>query len=202
MGAVDVPSSVRDEATAARALSPAEANGHKGEMQVIEAIKILRNENKIDLHQSPQDNAIAVLSSLLPMDLDKKVMASLVYALSVLKMDAVRMAVPAALSLDSTSGPINGDDALSDNVVLDWLVSSYTPKPRTAHKRKLSFKSLAKSIRTAIRLFGRRAPITNEVYLGEAADREAIKVPRRRAARRSPAPRTPRPATPTPPTAS
>ena len=144
-------------------------------MPPLDAIKILRQDNKIDPHLSPQDNAVLVLSSLLSLDLGDKVMASVVYALHVLKMDAVHMAVPAGLGLDDVAVYGKAHDAaqISDDVILDWLVSSYTPKPRMVHKKKISFKSLAKSIRHAIKLFGRRAPITNEVYL---EDRDAIKL--------------------------
>jgi hypothetical protein len=141
-------------------------------MPNLNAIKILMQEDQIDPHLSPQDNAIVVLSSLLSQDLSDKVMASVVYALHVLKMDSVSMAVPTGLGLDNTTkhGKSSEESRLSDDVILDWLVSSYTPKPRIVHKKKISFKSLATSIRHAIKLFGRRAVITNEVYLD---DREA-----------------------------
>ena len=152
-----------------------QCEGDNDPMPPLKAIKILMQNDQINPHLSPQDNAIMVLSSLKNLDLGDKAMASVVYALHVLKMDSVHMAVPAGLGLDNTAKYENPSESsnLSDDVILDWLVSSYTPKPRLIHKKKISFKSLAKSIRHAIKLFGRRTAITNEVYLD---DQEAIKL--------------------------
>ena len=131
-------------------------------MNSFHAIKILRSDGIIDYRLSPLDNGIAALDSILSFELDQRVRASVIYALDVLKMDPVRMVVPAGLNLSEDDMDSNDDKSASrpDNDVLAWLVSCFTPGLHMSQStKKRSFKDTARCVRYAIRLFGRPAAL-------------------------------------------
>ncbi len=114
-------------------------------MVISDAIKQLQSEGKINLLLSPSDNAVGILESVLPFNLEDTARASIVYALSVLKSDSTQTAVPIGLQSplgmrrqrSSTPSALFSSrrSSVGEGVVLDWLMSCYTP---TAHSPQVS----------------------------------------------------------------
>ena len=149
-------------------------DGKKGSPALEDALKRLESDGLIDVYQSPSDNAVRILRSVLCRNLEDMVKASIVYALHVLESDLTQATVPVGLrmsklppdlsdhtdqaaSVDSTGQPSapgaeDGSEFGSttssehDGVVFDWLLSSYTPiKP--AAKKARTFKSVVQGIK-------------------------------------------------------
>jgi hypothetical protein len=112
----------------------------KDPMGISDAIRQLQSEGKFNLLLSPSDNAVGILGSLLSSpDLDDPARAAIAYALSVLKSDSAQAAVPIGLQSPLGRQCPSTPDALAasrrssvgEGVVLDWLVSCYTPTPHS-----------------------------------------------------------------------
>ena len=135
----------------------------RGSIMQSEAYQSLEAAGKIDWKLSPSDNAIKILRSILQEDLDDTLKSSIVYVLDVLKSDSSQTTVPVGLQMDNekirrVSG-IGGrrtsleNEDVSDAVV-GWLLANYTPDKNLLEKRKkkLTLKSVARSVKIALKL--------------------------------------------------
>ena len=149
-------------------------------MPFSDALNILESEGKIDRLRSQCDNAIALIDSILLLNLDDKIRASLVYTLDVLKSDSNETAVPVGLRPEKIKVDETTIIREESDVIMKWLVSNYTPSFNFAKSssEKRTFRSLAQSVKFAIKLrgaLGRRASMS-EMYVfdTEPGERELI----------------------------
>ena len=154
----------------------------KESMFISDAIKQLESEGKINLHLSPSDNAVSILESVLPYNLEDTARASIVYALEVLKSDSSQASVPIGLQSplgrrgrSTTPAEASRRSSVGEGPVLDWLMSTYTPTAHSPQIERLTFHApRGVRLRAAAAATRRSSARGALLYDAEAGDVEAI----------------------------
>ena len=110
-------------------------------MQIDDAINMLEQQNSIDVHLSPGDNAARILESALSFQVDEYVRASIVYAINVLKSDITQSTLPVGLTFNEAGQIFSTSSIEDDYTIRDWLVLNYTPAKGTQSAGSRKFKT-------------------------------------------------------------
>jgi hypothetical protein len=112
------------------------------------AFRQLESAGRINLLLSPSDNAVRILEAVLPFNLADTTRASIEYALEVLRSDSSHSAVPIGLQQSPVAvlrraglqgAPASRRSSVGEGIVLDWLMSSYTPTAHSPQVERLTF---------------------------------------------------------------
>ena len=110
-----------------------------------EAINVLEQENRIDVHLSPGDNAARILESVLLLEINESIRAAMIYAINVLKSDVSQTTLPVGLTFNDAGQIFSTSNFESnfedDYVIRDWLMLNYTPKKSTFVGKKRTNKT-------------------------------------------------------------